>query len=114
MESNENILQVKHYKDGEPRDKRGRWSGKLVLVRSEYYALIEEWQKRTGLKKAQFWREAVMRGAVEVANFYGIEASFPTLEEVPSVNVKPKRKFPSWLFRKETPNEAVEKSKYDR
>ena len=104
MEGNMNYQQVKHYKDGEARDRKGRWAGKVVTVRSEYYALIEGWQKQTGMKKAQFWREAVMLGVVEVAKKYGIEASFPMLEDVPSAYVKPKRRFPVWLFRKRPSN----------
>jgi len=100
MEENMELQKVRHYKDGETRDKYGRWAGKVVTVRKEYYALIEDWQKRTGMKRAQFWREALMIGVVEVAKKYGIEAVFPTLEEFPSVYVKPKKRFPAWLFRK--------------
>jgi len=104
MEGNTEVQKVRHYKDGETRDRRGRWAGKVVTVRKEYYALIEGWQKQTGMKRAQFWREALMIGVVEVAKKYGIEATFPILEDVPSVYVKPKRKFPAWLFRKGTSN----------
>jgi hypothetical protein len=81
MESNFEFEKVSRYKDGDTRDRRGRWSGKVVTVRKEHYALIETWRKKTGINKAQFWREAVMRGAVEVAKSYGINASFPALED---------------------------------
>ena len=104
MEGNTEVQKVHRYKDGDTRDRNGRWAGKVVTVRKEYYALIEDWQKQTGMKKAQFWREAVMRGVLEIAKEKGIEASFPVLEEFPSVYVKPKRKFPAWLFRKSTSN----------
>lgn len=102
MEEKQEIQKVKRYKDGETRDRLGRWAGKVVTVRKEYYALIEGWQKQTGMKRAQFWREALMLGVVEVAKKYGIEASFPILEETMSVQsyVKPKKRFPAWLFRK--------------
>jgi hypothetical protein len=103
MEESLRIEKVRHHKDGETRDRNGRWAGKVVTVRKEYYALIEAWQKKSGLKRAQFWREAVMRGALEVAKSYGIEASFPVLEpgsNFQGVQVKPKRAFPAWLFRK--------------
>lgn len=100
MEGTQELQPIRHYKDGETRDRNGRWAGKVVTVRKEYYALIDEIQKKTGLKKAQFWREAVMRGAVEVAKSHGLTLQFPPLEEVPSSYVKPKRKFPAWLFRK--------------
>jgi len=104
MEEGQAIQKARHYKDGETRDRGGRWAGKVVTVRKEYYALIEAWQKQTGMKRAQFWREAIMRGALDIARSKGIEASFPVLEEVPSVYVKPKKKFPAWLFRKSTSN----------
>jgi hypothetical protein len=32
------------------------------------------------MRKAEFWRQAVMRGAVEIAKSYGIEASYPVLD----------------------------------
>jgi hypothetical protein len=99
------LQKVKRYKDGETRDKNGRWAGKVVTLRKEYYAMIEGWQKQTGMKKAQFWREAVMRGALEIAKENKIEALFPVLEELPPVAyVKKKRPFPAWLFRKSTSN----------
>ena len=107
MESNFEFEKVRRYKDGETRDKAGRYAGKVVTVRKEYYALIESWQKKTGMKKAQFWREAIMRGAVDVAKSYGIEASYPALDDTVVTeqgHVKPKRKFPAWLFRKRTSN----------
>jgi hypothetical protein len=104
MEGNLEVQKVKRYKDGDTRDRNGRWAGKVVTVRKEYYALIEGWQKQTGMKKAQFWREALMLGVVEVVKKYGIEASFPALDEVSQVHVKPKRKFPAWLFRKRVPS----------
>ena len=94
-------MEVRHYKDGDTCDKKGRWARKVVTVRKEYYALIEDWQKKTGMKKAQFWREAIMRGALEVAKSYGIEATFPILEDV---KIKPKNHFPYWLFRKSPSN----------
>ncbi len=99
MEGNEQVQKIRHPKDGETRDRNGRYAGKVVLVRKEYYALIEEVQKQTGMKKAQFWREAVMRGAVEVAKSHGLTLQFPPLEEFPTY-IKPKRKFPAWLFRR--------------
>ncbi|MEW6206699.1 MAG: hypothetical protein AB1516_15480 [Pseudomonadota bacterium] len=86
---------AKHYKDGEARGTRGRWAGKLVTLRTEYYALIEGWQKQTGISKAQFWRQAVMLGALKLAQSYGIDASYPPLvsvevpPEFPSVNDQP-------------------------
>jgi hypothetical protein len=104
MEGNLNYQEVKHYKDGDARDKNGRWAGKVVTVRKEYYALIEEWQKKTGMKKAQFWREAVMRGALELARSYGMEASYPPIEDVLLSKDKPKRSLPSWLFQKRKPS----------
>ena len=107
MEGTQEIQQVRHYKDGETRDKNQRWAGKVVTVRKEYYALIEGWQKQTGMKKAQFWREALMRGALQIAKENNIEASYPVLEEIPSAYVKPKRKFPSWLFRKRLPSNGL-------
>jgi hypothetical protein len=107
MEGTQEVQQVRHYKDGETRDRNGRWAGKVVTVRKEYYALIEEWQKQTGMKKSQFWREALMRGVIEVAKSHNIEASFPALEEVPSAYVKRKKRFPSWLFRKSVPSNGL-------
>lgn len=107
MEGSQEVQQVRHYKDGETRDKNKRWAGKVVTVRKEYYALIEGWQKQTGMKKAQFWREALMRGVIEVAKAHNIEASFPVLEEIPSAYVKPKRRFPAWLFRKRVTSNYV-------
>lgn len=99
MQSNEQVEKIHHYKDGEAR-KGGHWTSKAVMLRVEIYAVIEEWQKRTGMKRAQFWREAVMRGALEVAKSYGLAVEYPKVEPVPSGYIKPKRKFPSWLFRK--------------
>ncbi|MBE7535455.1 MAG: hypothetical protein HS124_06965 [Anaerolineales bacterium] len=84
MESNNSYgrwRNSKRYKDGDTRDKNGRYAGKVVTLRKEHYALIEEWQKRTGMKKAFFWREAIMRGAVDIMKSYGIEAVFPELPE---------------------------------
>jgi hypothetical protein len=78
------FLNARKLKDGETRDRLGRWAGKVVTMRKEYYALIEAWQKQTGMRKAEFWRQAVMRGAVEIAKSYGIEASYPVLEVVSS------------------------------
>ncbi len=104
MQENMEVQKVKRYKDGETRDRNGRWAGKVVTVRKEYYALIEEWQKQTGMKKAQFWRNAVMLGALAIAKEHGIDALFPVLEELPQVNIRPKRPFPAWLFRKSTSN----------
>ena len=88
-----------HYKDGEARDKRGRWAGKVVTVRREFYELIETWQKQTGMSKAEFWRQAVMRGALEVARSYGIDASYPALQDEKSArpaDMPKKRGFPFW------------------
>lgn len=101
MEGNENVQKVKHYKDGDTRDRNGRWAGKVVTVRKEYYAAIEELRQKTGLKKAVFWRLAVLYGVKTLADNYHVEFSFPAIEEKSQpVEVKPKRKFPSWLFRK--------------
>jgi ASC-1-like (ASCH) protein len=101
MEGNLNYREVKHYKDGETRDKNGRWAGKVVTVRKEYYQAFEELRQKTGLKKAVFWRMAVQQGVMVLAKLYGIEFAFPDLpEDSQAVEVKPKRKFPAWLFRK--------------
>lgn len=84
MESNNNYERwrnSKRYKDGDTRDKNGRYAGKVVTLRKEHYALIEEWQKKTGMKKAFFWREAIMRGSIDIMKSYGIEAVFPELPE---------------------------------
>ena len=93
-------MEVHHYKDGEARDKGGHWTGKVIMLRIEIYAVIDQWQKLTGMKKAVFWREAVMRGALEVAKSHGLTVEYPKVEPVPSGYIKPKSKFPAWLFRK--------------
>lgn len=101
MEGNFNYEKVKHYKDGETRDKNGRWAGKVVTLRKEYYAVIEDWQKRTGMKKAQFWRQAVIIGALELAKSYGIKASYPPLsDEMPAEGYPSFKRSLGWLFRK--------------
>lgn len=112
MESNnsyERWRNSKRYKDGDTRDKNGRYAGKVVTLRKEHYALIEEWQKRTGMKKAFFWREAIMRGAIDIMKSYGIEAVFPELPEFAKAERQPKAKEPQkskrevvfdWLVRK--------------
>lgn len=99
---------VRHYKDGEPRDVHGRWTGKMLILRTEHYALMQAWQEQSGMKKAQFWREAALRGAVELARMRGIPADLPPTDEIhsavrssgrPVPHVKKKR-FLGWLFRK--------------
>lgn len=97
-----NYETVRHYKDGETRDKRGRWAGKVVTLRKEYYQLIDGWRQRSGMPKAKFWREAVMRGALELAKEYGIDAIYPPLEDaqVKPREETPKKKGKFWLFYK--------------
>ncbi len=99
METSENVVKVRSTKDGETRDKRGRWAGKVVTVRKPYYDLIDTWRKQTGLNRAEFWRQAAMRGAVEIAKSYGIDASYPALPDdkpVQAGEVKRKSRFPFW------------------
>ena len=104
MEESQEVPQVRHYKDGETRDKNGRWAGKVVTVRKEYYDAFEELRKKTGLKKAVFWRIAVHQGVMALAKLYAIDFVFPDLPDNQPLEVKPKRKFPAWLFRKGTSN----------
>jgi hypothetical protein len=98
--------QTKHFKDGETRDLRGRWAGKVVTVRKPYYELIEELREKIGMKKAQFWRDAVMLGVVQIARSYDIDFSFPALDELPKQNKNQvsERRFPAWLFHKRSSN----------
>ncbi len=101
MQTNENIqaVKVRPIKDGEIRDRRGRWAGKVVTVRKPYYDLMDAWRKQTGLNRAEFWRQAAMRGAIEIAKSYGIDASFPALPDdkpAKTQDVKRKNRFPFW------------------
>ena len=91
-------------KDGETRDRLGRWAGKAVTVRKQHYEAIEAWQKASGMKKAEFWRQAVLRGALEIAKSLGIADKYPELPDdakpikTISEQEKPKQKrvFPFW------------------
>lgn len=89
-------------KDGDTRDRRGRWSGKVVTVRKQHYEAIEAWQKASGMKKAEFWRQAILRGALQIAQGMGIADKYPDLPDdanpVKPIEPKPlkKRKFPFW------------------
>lgn len=82
--------EIKSHKDGEVRDKRGRWAGKSVIIRKPYYDLIETWRKNCGMGKAEFWRQAVMRGALEIARGYGLNAVYPELTD--DLPLKPAQK----------------------
>ncbi len=66
-------------KDGEII--RGRWAGKAVVVRKQHYDTIEAWQKASGMKKAEFWRQAVLRGALAIAQSMGIADKYPDLQD---------------------------------
>ena len=69
----------KPYKDGQVI--RGRWAGKVVTVRKQHYDAIEAWQKASGMKKAEFWRQAVLRGALDLARNLGLADTLPKIDE---------------------------------
>ncbi len=89
-------------KDGDTRDRRGRWSGKVVTVRKQHYEAIEAWQKASGMNKAEFWRQAVLRGALQIAQGLSIADRYPDLPDDanPVKPIEPqqsrKRRFPFW------------------
>jgi hypothetical protein len=61
--------------------RRGRWAGKLVMVRKPHFEAIEKWARKSGMSKALFYRNAFMRGALEIAKGLGLAEKYPDLED---------------------------------
>lgn len=61
--------------------KRGKWAGKMVLLKKPHFDAIETWAKKSGMSKASFYRAALMRGALDMAKGMGFVDTFPDVAE---------------------------------